>query len=408
MNIRSLIGWTVVLALVALSATAVRSGWMNPSSGPGPNLGAVLDLGEAMGGDDVSGFARALTPRPFEFPDDHGPHPDFRTEWWYVTGNLETADGRRFGTQFTLFRNALAPEPDGGPNSGDRLADSQWATRQIYMGHFALTDVANRGFHFEERFSRNANGLAGATAAPFRVWLDDWTLRQSRADENVFPLEMRAVMEDGTEVDLTLEPQKPLVLQGDRGLSQKGPEPGNASFYYSYTRMAARGQIVVEGDTLQVTGTTWLDREWSTSALSEGQTGWDWFALQLNDGRDLMVYRLRRQDGETDPRSDGVVVASDGTPTHLGAAAFEIEPLAEWLSPIDGSSYPARWRVTVPSQGIDLIVEPVMANQELDVTVRYWEGAVDVSSPSGAVLGRGYVELTGYAGADPRRRTSSR
>ncbi len=403
MFIRSRVGLIAALVVVVVGAVLICAVPFARRQAIGPANRATLELGEAMGGADATGFARALEPRPFEFPVDHGPHPEFRTEWWYVTGNLTTEGGRRFGVQFTLFRNALAPDTVGAP-----AAQSPWATRQVYMGHFALTDVQEEQFHVEERFSRSAVGLAGARNEPLRVWLDDWSLSQSDADsEFVFPLQMTARMEDGAAVDLSLIPDRPLVLQGDAGLSQKGPEPGNASFYYSFTRLRTRGHVVVDGDTLAVTGSSWLDREWSTSALSEGQVGWDWFALQLADGRDLMVYRLRNSDGGTDPRSEGVLVSADGVATHLGADMFVIEAQAQWASPIDGSLYPSRWRVTIPSQRIDLVVVPVLPDQELNVTVRYWEGAVDVlgsTGPAGEPVGVGYVELTGYAGADPRRR----
>jgi predicted secreted hydrolase len=362
--------------------------------GSGEQVQATLNLAEAMGGADTAGYARALEPRPFVFPADHGPHPDFRTEWWYVTANLEAEDGRRFGVQFTLFRSALAPE-----GAGDDPDAGSLATRQVYMGHFALTDVDGDAFYESERFTRSGGGLAGGEVAPLRIWMDDWSLEGSgEADPDapsagaVFPLRIRARQESAA-MALSLDPLRPMVLQGDRGLSQKGEEPGNASFYYSFTRMGVGGEVVVEGERIPVRGLAWLDREWSTSALSGGQVGWDWFALQLEDGRDLMVYRLRRDDGSTDPLSEGVVVRPDGSVTRLPSEAFELEPLTRWPSPLDGTVYPSRWRVSVPSEELELEVTPVREDQELNVTVRYWEGAVDVS---GSAAGRGYVELTGY------------
>jgi predicted secreted hydrolase len=229
--------------------------------------------------------------------------------------------------------------------------------------------------------------------------MDDWSLEGSgEADPDapgagaVFPLLLRA-RQESVAISLSLDPLRPMVLQGDRGLSQKGEEPGNASFYYSFTRMGVEGEVEVDGERIPVRGLAWLDREWSTSALSGGQVGWDWFALQLEDGRDLMVYRLRREDGSTDPLSEGVVVRPDGSVTRLPSEAFELEPLTRWTSPLDGTVYPSRWRVTVPSEDLDLEVTPVREDQELNVTVRYWEGAVDVVGSAG---GRGYVELTGY------------
>jgi predicted secreted hydrolase len=399
-----------------------------PGTGGEEEVRATLDLAEAMGGADTAGYARATEPRPFVFPDDHGPHPAYRTEWWYVTANLEDVDGRRFGTQFTLFRNALAPEDDGeggvgegapgslagdgvirGEAVGDTMARpaSNWATRQVYMGHFAVTDVEGEGFHEAERFTRGANGLAGGEAEPLRIWLDDWGLTggggaapEDPGAGSVFPLRVRA-REGGVAVDLSLVPTRPHVLQGDRGLSQKGPEPGNASFYYSFTRLRAEGTVEVDGRVHRVAGLAWLDREWSTSALSEGQEGWDWFALHLSDGRDLMVYRLRGPGGSTDPLSEGVVVAPDGVSRRLSRDDFQVTVTDTWTSPLDGTAYPSGWEVVVPGEGLRLGITPVLRDQELNVAVRYWEGAVDVielDPESGApgVSGRGYVELTGY------------
>ncbi|HSM07352.1 MAG TPA: lipocalin-like domain-containing protein [Longimicrobiales bacterium] len=418
--------------------------------GSGPEeVRATLDLAGAMGGTDTAGYARALTPRPFVFPADHGPHPGFRTEWWYVTTNLEDETGRRFGVQFTLFRSALAPEPAGAgdagrdtvgptgsttspgptgstgstPPTGPTERTSAWATRQVHMGHLAVTDVEGGAFHEAERFSRVARGLAGGTADPLRIWLDGWSLtgggERSPVDPAagpVFPLRVQA-REGDVAVDLALTPAKPHVLQGDRGLSQKGPEPGNASFYYSFTRLEARGTVEVDGRTHDVRGLAWLDREWSTSALSAGQEGWDWFALHLSDGRDLMVYRLRGPGDTTDPLSEGIVVAADGAARRLARDDFRVTPTGEWASPLDGTVYPSGWEVEVPSEGLALRVTPVRRDQELNVTVRYWEGAVDVTELAGdgaagrgggasreetdrspgPISGRGYVELTGYA-----------
>ena len=358
-----------------------------------------LSLVETLGGADTVGYARALEPRPFVFPTDHGPHDDFRSEWWYFTGNLDAVDGRRFGFQFTIFRGALAPpSPEASPTAAD---SSAWATRQVYLGHFTVTDVAGRSFTEAERYTRGSTGLAGARAAPFRVWLDDWEVtgqRSSAASDPAWPMTLRA-RDDAIGLELLLTPLKPVVLQGVDGLSQKGAEPGNASFYYSYTRIGAEGSIEVDGESVPVTGSAWLDREWSTSALSEGLVGWDWFALQLSDGRDLMVYQLRGADGQPDPRSDGVLVDEDGGVRHLSLGDFSLSAIGSWTSPIDGAVYPSGWSIRVPAERLDLTVTPVLEDQELDVSFRYWEGAVDVEGTAGGlpVSGRGYVELTGYA-----------
>jgi predicted secreted hydrolase len=371
----------------------------------GPEEGrvqATLNVSEALGGGSTEGYARAVEPRTFRFPEDQGPHPDFRTEWWYFTGNLETAGGRRFGYQLTFFRSALAPEEPG--------LESPWSTRQAWMAHFALSDPAGGGFQSFERFDRGAVGLAGARAVPFRVWIGDWEARgpgegAGAGEGGAFPMTLRA-RAGGVEIDLVVEPEKPRVLQGEAGLSRKGPEPGNASYYVSWTRLSTRGRVTTPEGSFPVNGASWLDREWSTSVLPEGVVGWDWFALQLDDARDLMVYGLREEDGGRHPFSKGVIVGPDGASRVLPVEAFDIEVTDRWTSPRDGSVYPVGWRVRVPDEGLDLRVDPVLDDQELDLAFRYWEGAVDVT-PAGGMegpSGRGYVELTGYAGRGPPAR----
>lgn len=348
---------------------------------------ARLSVSSVLAGPDTAGYARATGPRPFRFPADHGPHPDYRTEWWYATGNLEGPEGRRFGYQFTVFRSALSPEPP------DRR--SAWATNQAYMAHFALTDAASGRFFTAERFSRGALGLAGARARPFRIWLEGWEM--SGEGDGAFPLRLRAASES-VSVDLVLERGKPPVLQGDDGLSPKGPEPGNASYYYSLTRMPTRGRVTVEGRSVEVRGLSWLDREWSTSALGPELAGWDWFALQLDGGAELMYYRLRGRDGSTVPESGGSWVAPDGASSRLGTGEVRLEPLAWWRSPEGGARYPVAWSVRIPDRGLDLRVRAVLPDQEWRGAFRYWEGAVDVTGTRDGtpVSGRGYVELTGY------------
>jgi predicted secreted hydrolase len=353
-------------------------------SGPRASIQATVAVREALA-DDRAGFTRALAPRPLSFPADHGAHPDFRTEWWYYTGNLSTAAGRRVGFQLTFFRIALAPD--------SVVRASAWATRQLYVGHFAISDIAGGRFHAFSRSSREALDLAGASASPFRVWLDDWSA------EGDGPSARLRASEGDVAIDLEVSAAKPVVAQGDRGLSRKGPEPGNASFYYSFTRMPARGVVRLGRETLEVTGEAWMDREWSTSALGSGVQGWDWFALQLDDGRELMFYLLRRRDGTIDPFSAGTLVAADGTTRVLEPGDVRIETLAHWRSPRSGVRYPARWRVSVPSADLRLEIEPRLADQELIVGTRYWEGAVAVAGTAVAgrpIAGQGYVELVGY------------
>ncbi len=350
-----------------------------------PTTDGFVPVAWTLGG-DAAGYAQAMEPQSLEFPRDHGPHPDFRNEWWYLTGNLATPQGRRFGYQLTLFRNALSPKPTP--------KDSAWRTRQVYMGHFAVTDMAG-GRHFSfERYARAALGLAGARATPFRVWLEDWSLDGGDA---LFPLRLRAAAE-GVALELTLETTKPLILQGEQGLSRRSGESGHGSYYYSFTRLPSQGQLRLNGYEFQVAGSSWLDREWSSQALGPEQTGWDWFALQLDDGRDLMFYRLRHQDGGMDPFSAGVLVGIDGAKHSLGPEDVILEPLDTWTSPRTGDRYPVRWRLAVPEAGLELSIEPRLEDQEMQVTFRYWEGAVSVS---GTASGQGYLEMTRYEPPKP-------
>ena len=356
--------------------------------------GARLSLSETLAGADTAGYERAFEIPDFTFPADHGPHPGFRTEWWYVTGNLTGEDERPFGFQFTIFRSALAATPPA--------LDSRWATNQAYMGHFTLTDVASGTFRAFERFARGAGGLAGAGlgAEGLRVWIEDWSLTGVPEGDG-FPMRMRA-SEDGISLDLILDAGKPVVFQGDRGLSQKGAEPGNASYYYAHTRLPASGTVVIDDETFAVSGLAWMDREWSTSALSGDQVGWDWFSLQLDDGWEVMVYQLRLADGSADPLSDGVLIDPDGRKVPLEwGSDVRLDVTGSWTSPIDGARYPSGWRLVVPDRGVDLTIDPVFQDQELDLAFRYWEGSVRVSGTGAGgvpVRGLGYVELTGYAG----------
>ncbi len=376
-----------------LLAGALALGACGPSEAPVPPR---LSLAGVLGGVDTAGYDRAVEPRPIGLPADHGPHPGFRSEWWYLTGNLEGDGGRPFGFQLTIFRASLAP---AAPTSA-----SAWATNQAYMAHLALTDPQAGRFLARERFARGAQGLAGASADPLRVWLGDWRL-EGGGPGGPSGMTLRASDADLT-VELDLEPGKPVVLQGERGLSRKGPRPGNASYYYSLTRMPARGRVVSGKDTIDVAGTAWLDREWSTSVLPDGVVGWDWFALQLDDGWDVMAYRLRRGDGSASPFSEGVVVDPAGRAVGLTwGTDVEVEQTGAWTSPHSGVRYPSGWVLTVPSRGWRLRLEPLMADQELDLSFRYWEGAVTVRGEQrgSGPTGRGYVELTGYDGNPPAR-----
>ena len=367
---RQLLAPLVLLVLVGCAETA-------PPDPP------AVSAETALGGDAQTGFARAEEPTAFRFPRDHGPHPKFRNEWWYLTGNLRTAEGARYGYQVTFFRIALTPE------APERT--SHWATNQVWMAHAALTDVRAGSHRAEERFARQALDLAGAQAEPFRVWLGDWRLVSMDAG---FPWRLQIDAEPFA-LDLTLEADKPVVLQGDEGLSQKSAEPGNASYYYSITRLKTTGQIRSGGPQVEVGGASWLDREWSTSALAPDQVGWDWFALQLKDGRDLMFYRLRRADGTADPHSAGTLVETDGQYRPIGPEDIALGPRHWWEN--HDKRYPTVWELEVNPWKQTLLVRAVIDDQLMDLSVRYWEGAVDLLDPrTGEILGSGYLELAGY------------
>jgi predicted secreted hydrolase len=336
---------------------------------------------------DDKGFARALKPKEFTFPPDHGPHNPYRSEWWYFTGNLKNPQGRKFGYELTFFRFALKPEI--------LESKSAWRSNQMYMAHLTLTDVEKGQFYTDERISRAGNELAGASNKKYHVWLYDWSARtEGEAD---FPLRLQAKSDDFA-IDLLLTSQKSYVLQGDQGLSQKSREPGNASYYYSYPRLATEGLVSVAGNQFSVTGASWMDREWSTSALSDEQSGWDWFALQLSDNTELMYYQLRRKDGQSDSNSSGSFVLADNTKISLKKDDVTIKILDNWKSPHSKITYPSRWQVAVPAQGLEVEVVPLINDQELNVSYRYWEGAVSINGTKNGkpISGQGYVELAGY------------
>lgn len=444
---------TYLYAILLLTAVAALA-WLAWPKGRAPLAARVTAAAAAA---DVSRFARAEGPREIVFPEDRGPHDDFQTEWWYYTGNLTAETGEHFGFQLTFFRRALAPPDERAPRA------SAWGTDQVYMAHFALTDV-NGGKHYSfERLARGAAGVAGAQAAPYRVWLEDWEVAEivstsgiealaghsGQRDQPAKASSPEQIPQSGIEVlagisgqrdqpaeasspgdsvndsawrpqparlraaaldpnlnlnlslDLTLSDLKSPVLQGDRGYSRKGPEPGNASYYVSRTRIAAEGTVTVGDKTYAISGLSWMDQEWSTSALGAEQVGWDWFSIQLDDGSELMAFQLRRADGSVDAFSSGTLIAADGATRQLGPGDFTITPTGTWRSPRTGGVYPAGWLLTVPAADLRLEITPWLADQEMQVSYTYWEGAVRVSGTSAGrpVEGNGYVELTGYAGS---------
>jgi predicted secreted hydrolase len=386
--------WVLILAVSALVACG-REAAETKGSAQGAHLASISapeSRLEALRSDtDAAGFMLAQKPIEFEFPRDHGPHPDFRHEWWYVTGNLDADNGDRFGFQLTFFRFAVAPPAEDKPPENS----SAWRTRQIYMAHFAITDVERREFRFAERLSRQALDLAGARAEPLRVWLEDWYMSSS-PDSPSWTLHANA---EGYELTLEIQPLTQPVLNGERGLSLKSAE-GAASYYYSFPRMAAKGQVRRADQTHAVSGLAWLDREWGSGALASDQSGWDWFALQFENGSALMYYQLRKRDGTRDPYSAGTWVEPDGRARALTSTDVAIDILDHWNSP-RGGRYPSRWRVRDPSLALDITVRPLLADQELQTDPRYWEGAVQIQGTRAGkqTSGRGYVELVGYADA---------
>jgi len=341
-----------------------------------------------LGGSAEAGFARATEPREFVFPADHASHPDYRSEWWYFTGNLATATGRHFGFELTFFRFAAAP-PSPKPDSA-----SAWRSDQVWMAHLAVTDSAGRRFFARERLSREALDLAGATASPLRIWVKDWqAVGEQNGDEVAFRLEAR-----DTSVGLSLDVGStlPPVAHGDRGLDRKGAGVGNASYYYSLPRLSAAGSVTVDGDVFPVTGLAWMDREWSTSSLEPGVIGWDWFALHLSDGRSLMVYRLRTASGESSPYSGGSLIGADGRRTALAATDIALTARDHWTSPTTGVRYPTEWRLAIAPAALDLTIAPYLVDQEMNLSVRYWEGAVRAVAAGSDLTAQGYMELAGY------------
>ena len=381
MNKRRWLGVTLVIALGASFVyIAAHRAPANTATAPDSAIAAL----SAQSGD--AGFARAEHARDFVFPRDHAAHPDYRAEWWYFTGHLRDAKGRPFGFQLTLFRFEIAAQQ--APSS--LQSSSAWRTPTVLLGHFGLSDIASTKFHAFERLSRALPTVAGTKLAPPAVWLDDWRIEQQGDDA----WHLHAA-QDGVALTLELEAASAVVLQGEAGLSRKSAAAGNASYYYSLPKLTARGSVLLADGKHEVTGEAWLDREWSTSALSREQSGWDWFALQLADGGSLMFYRLRQRDGGTDDYSAGSYVDASGKQHRLSAQDLRIEARGAWTSPHSGRVYPQGWHLALPRMKLAWELAPRLVDQEWRGRFHYWEGAVTVTQ-DGQPAGLGYVELTGY------------
>jgi predicted secreted hydrolase len=343
-------------------------------------LGAAL-----LTASGAAAFRQALPGFRFSFPRDHYSHPEFRTEWWYLTGHLE-AQGRRFGYQLTFFRSAL------------KGAEGEGSSRQVHFAHFALGELDRNKFHFFEKMNRAGLGVAGAATDRLRVWNEGWLLEGRDGPERI------RAQAPGISLELALSALRPPVIHGQGGISRKGAEEGHASHYYSITRLATAGTLQLNGTRLPVRGLSWMDHEFSSDQLAPYQEGWDWFSIQLDDGTDLMLYIIRLKDGTPDPASSGTLVAATGRARHLLRDEFRVQSQGSWRSPHSGASYPSGWRLSVPGQkNLELEITPELKDQEL-VTKRsritYWEGACRVSGRRNGrqVSGQAFVELTGYAG----------
>jgi predicted secreted hydrolase len=381
--------------------------------------------------DETTLWKQAIAPRIWQFPLDNGVHQEYRTEWWYFTGNLADGKGNRYGYELTFFREGMRrdrPDPndvgppktsypthsdrrdpsDVGPPKTSHPAHSDrrdpsdvWSVRDIYLAHFAVTDVSGRRFTADDRVSRTGPGIAGSAADRLLVWLRDWSAKEEAGGRMLLRAKGR-----GTELSIELTPLKPPVVHGQGGVSRKGDLPGQASYYASYSNLGTRGSLRTPGGTgaVEVTGVSWFDHEFGSGQLALGQAGWDWFSLHMSDGRELMIYALRRTDGSVEPASSGTIVNRSGSHKHLTLTQIKVEVLDRWRSSKSGAAYPSRWRIRVPSEGLDLAVRPVLPDQELltpeTTGVTYWEGAVEGTglSANRPVTCRGYIELTGYAG----------
>jgi predicted secreted hydrolase len=336
-------------------------------------------------------YRQALPGYQFSFPRDHFDHPEFRTEWWYYTGNLRDTTGRRFGFELTFFRHAVQPQL--------RQDANVWDVRDVWMAHFALSDINGKRFFNTERLNRSGAGLAGVDARQGRIWNGNWSMQWTGETQK-----LNAVAES-FRIDLTMRSAKPPVTHGANGVSQKSAGAGRASHYVSLTRLFTSGAITLDGRKYEVEGLSWMDHEFFSNSLEANQSGWDWFSLQFDDGSELMLYRLRRKDGTVEPYSSGTYIDASGRTKHLRLQDFQLEPGQTWTSADTGAKYPIRWKVRVLPLSLDLAVSTRMPQQELASKSAglntYWEGAIEISGTRGGkpIRGAGYLEMTGYAGS---------
>jgi len=353
----------------------------------------LLGLCSSVHGGD---YRTVTGPCGFVFPRDHGPHSDFRTEWWYYTGNLGDPSGKRYGFQLTFFRSQLA-EP--GSEKTWPQNPSAWRTKDLFLAHAALSDLERKRFYHDERVSRSGAGLAGVTQAKedTEIFVGNWSALIG-SDTH----QLKAAARDFA-LDLLCEPVKPPTAHGAGGYSLKGKRPESASCYYSFTRLEAGGSIIVHGTPVPVRGTAWMDHEFTSAPLEDDLEGWDWFSLQFDDRTELMIYLLRQKTGGNSPSSSGTFVKASGEAVRLSHKDFQVDVLERWKSPRSGAAYPSRWRIRVIPLNLELSIVPNLPDQELvtekSTRVTYWEGSVSVSgrSPLNPVSGVGYVEMTGYA-----------
>ena len=353
----------------------------------------LLVVVPGLAADTAQEFRAATEGYRYAFPRDHGAHEEFRTEWWYYTGQVTTKDGRPFGYQLTFFRRGMSRDQV-------KTLPSKWAVTQLYLAHFAVSDLSKDRFHYAEKISRAGLGKAGAARERLHVWIDQWSAESPSAAPDTQTLH---AADSDLALHLTVSPEKPLVVHGTDGISRKGSAAGQASHYYSFTRLATTGTLSIGTERFDVTGNSWMDHEFGSADLDKGLVGWDWFSLQLDDQRELMLYRLRRADGSADPISSGTMIDRDGRGHHLSIGDFTLEPTSYWTSQTSHARYPQRWHLTIPSQQLSLELVPRMAEQELSTTrstqVTYWEGAIETTGTAQGqpIHGQGYMELTGYA-----------